>query len=57
MSFTYENGQMLVGTSEGAESATSSVVLQDAKEALVTLYEDVILLTQKKSPLPGQVLC
>jgi hypothetical protein len=55
ISFTYENGNLCVGTAEGENAAANSVVLRDAKHDLYKLVDHVMLATQKKPPLPGKL--
>lgn len=52
--FTYENGQMHVGTAAGKNAAANSVVLRGAKSDLYTLVNDVALMVQERDSLPGK---
>jgi hypothetical protein len=51
--FTYDNGQMLVGTAEGKKTSVNSVALRGAKADLYTLVNDVVLMIQERDHLPG----
>lgn len=53
--FDYANGQLRVGTAEGKNVAANSVVLRDAKKDLYALVDDVVLMIQRRAPLPGKL--
>jgi len=55
--FTYDNGQLRVGTAEGHGAATNSVVLEDAKVGLNKLIQATYdMFKPKRTPLPGKTI-
>ena len=54
MCFTYENGELHIGTAEGKDAPTNTMVLRDAKAGLYSLIDDVLLIIQRRAPLPGK---
>ena len=54
--FDYVDGELRVGTAEGKNRAANSVILRDAKKDLYTLVDDVVLMLQRRAPLPGMVI-
>lgn len=54
--FTYESGQMYVGTAVGKTGVANSVALRGAKKDLYTLVNDVAIMIQERDPLPGMVI-
>ena len=56
MCFTYENGGLHIGTAGGKNAPINTIVLQDAKKGLYSLIDDVLLIIQRRAPLPCNVI-